>query len=363
MAQQLDLSPYEQWIGDDLSNDLTTIRKQHPEYDFSTVTKKGRAGKPKIGMTELANLVVNMKRDIKKISDAQSFQGAQRVARKLGKGYTAHDEDINNDGIPDAVIRDKLGRPVVVDGYTTTKSSYPYRYAYFTDYPTAEQRRDVPYSEYLRNLNGAKYEDPQNPLKLTSSTTPELFQRAAANGYAKKVAKDRTVYNVFTSDIIKPIFDQVQEELNIKMNKALISVAAFCWNVLVLYPVMKMVYGEQIIELLNQIKSGTAGASEKKKWNRLKAKKAVKDLATSTVTRIYYAPEDQKISTIKPAVQVALRIFMQKSGTTLEAQQQLYQYRAQELMNGAERDYHRPRALPNPEEEPLDLDDDEFVNN
>ena len=118
----------------------------------------------KIGMDKLADIVLGLQRDFKRVANALSVQGAQEIVNSHnGKSpnnpwYVTND-DVNDDGIPDIIIRNANNDPIVVNGWTTKGSDYPERFLYYNAYPTREQRKQHPYPAYKRNeLYQIKYD-------------------------------------------------------------------------------------------------------------------------------------------------------------------------------------------------------------
>lgn len=110
----------------------------------------------RIGMDRLYDIVINMKRDLRRVNDALSLNGAQNIVTKHNKKcktqgcyWKAENKDLNNDGIPDIVIRDRNNQPLVVNGWSTKGSKYPVRMAYYTDNPTREARKEKPFKQYV----------------------------------------------------------------------------------------------------------------------------------------------------------------------------------------------------------------------
>ena len=134
--------------------------KQLPEYTRQSGSHK------KVGMNELANIVLNMQRDFKRVAGALSVQGAQNIVNKHNATakpsayWRVQHEDINGDNIPDILIRNSKNEPIVVNGWTTKRSDYPARYKYYQAYPTREERKEHPYPEYKRDeLYQYQYDD------------------------------------------------------------------------------------------------------------------------------------------------------------------------------------------------------------
>lgn len=114
--------------------------------------KGGKAGKgqdPTLGMEELYHILCDMRRDIKKGSDAQSLEGVKRWEKKKGDDSQAKDIDLNKDGIPEIGVFDPYGNPVMINGYTTKDIQLSVNYNYFSANPTAEKRKETSKRQYM----------------------------------------------------------------------------------------------------------------------------------------------------------------------------------------------------------------------
>ncbi len=292
---------------------MDTIRKNS---DWGRVLErqggKGRGGvgadTSKKGMKELALVVLDMQRDIKKIADAQSYVGAQRIAEKWGNGHRAAHEDYNDDGITDILIYDKYDNPVVVNGYTTKQSKWPMQNAYFTAAPTKADRQALKYDKWYEKAFAPLYTNPEDPYELTSQSTPEWADKARKAGYAVSTPRNRSTYQVFSSSIFKLIYqewcdakakeyiagseqlmaeskkypgayDDILNNVLKPYKKAFISIAAYAWQWVVLAVVIQKVYTKSALTLLKRsVGIGSAlSASEEVILKKMKNSKAVKE--------------------------------------------------------------------------------------
>ena len=145
--------------------------KQLPQYQ----TK--RSAKSKVGMTDLARIVLDMQRDFKRVANALSVQGAQSIVNKHNEQspnsqWKLEHKDFNGDNIPDIVIMNDKDQPIIVNGWTTKRSDYPARYQYYNKYPTADERKEHPYSTYKHDeLYGYQYDDENHNMHLRGNIT------------------------------------------------------------------------------------------------------------------------------------------------------------------------------------------------
>ena len=143
-----------------------------------TLVARGNFGKPaeRPGMQDITKIVLDLQRDIKRVKNAISPQGAEAIVTshnansrpsaywKLNKrdaripASLTNLTDINNDGIPDVVISNAEGKPLFVNGYTTTASSYPVDLAYYNRYPTRRERKGHPYDAFKNELFNVQYD-------------------------------------------------------------------------------------------------------------------------------------------------------------------------------------------------------------
>ena len=185
----------------------------------------GGSGRPKLGMNLLMN-IGKMRRDIKRVSKAMSPDGAQEIITKHNKGKpeTSHwkliHEDVDGDNIPDIFITNNKGHPLYYNGYTTTKSDWPSRYHYFKDYPTPESRRDKSMNQYVNELYGIKYNEPENVEDMhelgvrVSGSRPEAFENYDMRGYKEPSAREKlSGYSRFQKYVVKRFTDNVIKEL------------------------------------------------------------------------------------------------------------------------------------------------------
>ena len=259
-----------------------------------------------IFMDELTKIILNLNQDVKQIKDAQSFEGAKKWVEKHGPDlYEVNDEDINGDSIPDIIVRNKkTNQNVIVNGYTTDDSTYPYRYSYYTQYPTAEARKaarddGITYREHIKAMYNPQYD--QWGMKLQRGANGEplyanqeglKFEATMKNaGYNKIIKpKDKTPYQAFVAGVVKPIYDvikRINQMQNLATNPQLLTkVAAIMWNQTILLPAMHYVYGAAIQQV------------DDKEWKKLRNKKQVKEAILSYVK--YYLSNERRLLDFVP---------------------------------------------------------------
>ena len=109
------------------------------------------------GYGELVNIVAGLQKDVKRLNQCLTLEGAQQYARKR-KNWQAHEADITGpngkpDGINEVFVTDSKGNIKVINGYTLAKTTYPQRKLYRTIFNTPALRKENHYGDYLHNLN------------------------------------------------------------------------------------------------------------------------------------------------------------------------------------------------------------------
>lgn len=270
-----------------LSNDLEKIHAYSEFFKdrgspFPKKEKKQKIGK--LGMDQLTQIVLELNQDVKQIKDAQSFEGAQAWVQKHGSDlYYVENDDINGDNIPDIIVKNKEGKNVIVNGYTTGDSTYPYRYSYYTEYPTAEKRKEarqsgVTFREHIKGLYNPAYDEYGIKIQRDTNGNPmfgsqkgiEFETAMKRSGYEKIMRpKDKTPYQAFVSGVVKPLYDVVKK-INSFLGKStqsqlLTKVAATIWNQTILLPAMVYVYGNEVLSVPDS------------DWKKLRNKEEVKN--------------------------------------------------------------------------------------
>lgn len=137
--------------------------------------------------------------------DIERNDGVQRYYGRL--------EDYDDDGIRNEFVIRKgssSGPVVAVNGYTTSKSDYPWRRDYYNHYPTKEERKNVSMQDFIDNKYGATYKD-DNMTVASYRLDPEEDRDTKwildHKGYTNPVPRNKTPYRVFTDIIHKLIGD------------------------------------------------------------------------------------------------------------------------------------------------------------
>ena len=104
------------------------------------------------GMAELVNIVAGLQKDVKRINQCLTLEGAKAYALKR-KNWEASELDFTGpngkpDGINEVIVTDANGNIKIINGYALAKSTYPQRKLYRTRYPTKEARKGHKYGEW-----------------------------------------------------------------------------------------------------------------------------------------------------------------------------------------------------------------------
>ena len=187
--------------------------KQLPEF------ARQRGSKNKVGMEQLASIVLNMQRDFKRVANALSVQGAQAIVNKHNaispnSQWRVRHEDLNGDKIPDIVIVNDKNKPIVVNGWTTKQSDYPERYQYYQKYPSREQRKEHPFQDFKRDeLYQYQYDDENPNVHIRGNVTsynknafPKDWQLGRYN-VDHKPKQRLSAYQRFQRYVLKPCLD------------------------------------------------------------------------------------------------------------------------------------------------------------
>ena len=250
-----------------------------------TLVNTGNFGKPhdRIGMTDLAKIVLDLQRDIKRVKNAISPQGAQELINshnansrpsaywKLNKrnpqGPSTLDNltDINNDGVPDVVITNANNQPIFVNGYTTTSSNYPMELAYYNKYPTRAERKGKTLDAFTKELYNVTYDlDNEDFHKrgdvVSFQPRNDYLQGYDANKFHLTQPKRMTSFNRFKKFIANPVLEQLLKQLDVPASAKLAITSKACaaaWNALVLTPIYQK-YNAKTESEKNKIKKKAA---------------------------------------------------------------------------------------------------------
>jgi len=147
--------------------------------------------------------------ELKKIPAASAPKSAQEWAAK--RGLRAGIEDLNQDGLPETVVYNKAGQPIIINGYKLTPSDYAVRNLYYSKHPTSEARAGKPMKAWVKHKAFNTTVNPEQPWKQTVAITP-FGEKVKDWGYKlpAKPKKRMSVYQHFSKHIapyVKEYFD------------------------------------------------------------------------------------------------------------------------------------------------------------
>jgi hypothetical protein len=256
------------------------------------------------GIDELYKIIQTMHNDIKFIKDAQSKVGAIDWIRRNGYQDSLYvdEKDIDNDGIPDIIIKKRSDRsPYIVKGYTTTQSDYPYRYQYYTKYPLAEDRKGHSYRDYLNDRIVSKIN--KDMTRTYNTEEEEFIKKERAVGYKMYAPPKKIgVATAFNTLIIKPVIDVIKANAK-RRNIPLIldgttvrQIEAYIRANVISIPVLKVVYGDDIMQQNQEI------------VNKLLMKRDIQDACREIVSELLAHREDIAQNMIKAVTDILISI-------------------------------------------------------
>ena len=157
----------------------------------------------------MLNLILKHKVELQKIPAASSLASANIWAAK--RGLRAGEADLDKDGKPETIVYDKAGKPYIINGYRLKASDYPIRKAFYTAFPTAEDRAGESMSSWIKRQAYSVQVDPNNPWRQTVTNT-DFGNRLKEWGYRMptKPKKKQSVFNIFCK-LIAPVLKEYYE--------------------------------------------------------------------------------------------------------------------------------------------------------
>lgn len=257
-------------------NEMAMYRQKMAEIRPKKKEKKSKYGNK--GMDELVKIVTKLNQDIKQIRDTQSVVSANDWINRHGLKdlYEAKGRDLDGDGIPEVVVqtRDALQKPVIVNGYTTVPSLFPYRNAFYKAYPSYDERKEahkkgINLRSWINNIYQPEYDEWGMSVDTYKGEDWRKFEDSIkAAGIDDKhliKPKKRSTYQAFVARCISPIYQAVKYIHVHKLPFTLTEMASVIWNQFALHPAMEYVYGEDVRHV------------DDDQWKNLRGKKAVKN--------------------------------------------------------------------------------------
>ncbi|KAH0798282.1 uncharacterized protein GO595_008919 [Histomonas meleagridis] len=246
-------------------------------------------------MDTLAHLILDLKKDVKKIRELQTIDGARELVEKHNKDkkdpryhWTAIEEDINKDGIPDVIVADQHKRAKFVNGWTVKQHDlYESQYIRFLQqkYGSPQNRKllrakgqhiedfDEFMDKYIRKVtydDNKPFDDPRvepTPEGRQIMDTVDKFNlkyyqdTGVRDVYKTHKPRRRTANQVFTRYVIKPIYNDYlkdyqknnanDEQLPVKLAMikrmfSILSVSAKFYNDIIKTRMNKILAGQNI---------------------------------------------------------------------------------------------------------------------
>ena len=256
-------------------NDMAFYRERMAAIQPTKKAKQNKYGN--VGMDDLINVVAKLNQDVKQIRDAQSVVSANEWINRHGYNdlYEATGRDLDGDGTPEVVVQTKEGKkPVIVNGFTTVPSLFPYRNAYYKAYPSVDQRKEahkqgINLRGFINNIYHPEFDETGRTVTNYAGESWQDFEtKLKAAGIDEKhliKPKKRSTYQAFVGKCISPIYQGIKYLNGVKLPFTLTQMATVIWNQFALLPAMVYVYGESVMNV------------NEDQWKNLRGKKAVKE--------------------------------------------------------------------------------------
>ena len=163
-------------------------------------------------------------------------------AHHPGKKYTYSHELIDDDDVPEFVVKDKNGKYLAVNGYTTMPSDYELETLYYTQNPTKDDRKARPMKQWLQQHYAEHYdidpntglpsekfyewrrkqmEDKRSNKRIPSLTPVSIFQKTFVyyeyHRYLKSAAEGLKGMSKFSKQKVKELESTIARNIVVKM--------------------------------------------------------------------------------------------------------------------------------------------------
>ena len=153
----------------------------------------------------MIDIITNHKMELQKIPQCSAQATASLWAAK--RGLRAREEDLNGDGIPEVVVYNKAGQPMIINGYKPRLNDYAIRNRYWSEHPSQESRvRAGPMKQWARNrAYEVNITNPEKPWNRSVQRT-KWGDQLARSGYRMPAApKKMTSIFGFFCKLIAPV--------------------------------------------------------------------------------------------------------------------------------------------------------------
>ncbi len=265
-------------IAQAVSAKLSQLRSQNPQVG----SRRRNQGKAMPGANELYNIVVGLKRDIKRLESLSTKRGAQAYVKSKGLNWNVEARDVDGDGITDIMTTDRQGNMKSINGYITTASDYPYRQRYLDEKIDARMEGRVPrwssQREAISDFYGPE-RDADGQITGFSNDRTEFDRTIQARGYKARKPRSLTANQAFTKYIVKPIYNVLLSHNSIegpaKKEFPFLQTSSRAWNTLVAIPVLQT--------LIENGHPQQQGESSDQHIARLKKTKAYREICETVV--------------------------------------------------------------------------------
>ena len=194
---------------------------QGPERPVSEESKKlPERFNYRPGYDELLHLVAGLQKDVKRIQDCVTLEGANDWIKRYKKnGWTVYEDDITGpkgvpDGIKEIFVVDKKGNLRIVNGWALKKSDFPLRKAYRLENKTKDARKMYPFVEYMHDVRRV---DPD----VVAMNSDHPAYRKVLTGEFKDVQTEITPLKIYKAFITKPCYDARKDTIKVKVKEAI----------------------------------------------------------------------------------------------------------------------------------------------
>lgn len=200
-----------------MNQERITRAPPYTPSEFTINFKEGRSGGKYADYDDEIRYITNVvgsksKKDITRKNAFMSKAAFKVWNEKRGNKYSIDDEKLDEDEIPELVVRNPKGKLIAVNGYTVKRSDWGVRKPFYTEYPTRQDRRGKSLGNYVREKIYETTDDDFDEFGYANSDylarIKSIQSKPEYAGYSMK-ASTPSSYNLFLSHIIKPAVNRV----------------------------------------------------------------------------------------------------------------------------------------------------------